>query len=73
MGILAPQGSTMGSHQDLLDATSFLAAHRIVPVVSHVVDGLERVEEGFELMQKGSHFGKVIIKIRETTNPHQKL
>ncbi|KAM6500156.1 hypothetical protein JOM56_003170 [Amanita muscaria] len=66
-------GSTMGSHQDLLDATSFLAAHRIVPVVSHVIDGLQHAEEGFELIRKGSHFGKVVIKIREATNRQQKL
>ncbi|KAF8626742.1 hypothetical protein AX15_004713 [Amanita polypyramis BW_CC] len=58
-------GSTMGSLQDLLDATAFISEHRIVPVVSHVVDGLENAEEGFKLMLKGNHFGKVVIKIRD--------
>ena len=57
-------GSTMGSHKDLVDATSFLAAHRIVPVVSHVLDGLESAEEGFELINRGQQFGKVVIRIR---------
>ncbi|KZT71333.1 NAD(P)-binding protein [Daedalea quercina L-15889] len=57
-------GSTMGSHKDLVDATNFLAEHRIVPVVSHVVDGLENAEEGFELIDKGLQFGKIVIRIR---------
>ncbi|TFY67440.1 hypothetical protein EVG20_g3946 [Dentipellis fragilis] len=58
-------GSTMGSHQDLIDATRFLAEHKIVPVVSHVCDGLSSAEEGFELMKQGAQFGKIIIKIHD--------
>ncbi|KAK2462463.1 hypothetical protein APHAL10511_005433 [Amanita phalloides] len=58
-------GSTMGSHKDLLDATAFLTAHKIVPIVGHVIDGLEQAEEGFEMLRKGSHFAKIVIKIRE--------
>lgn len=64
--ILANQqllGSTMGSHQDMRDATKFLTEHRIVPVVSHVLDGLESAEEGFELLKKGNQFGKVVINL----------
>ncbi|KAF8802851.1 hypothetical protein BYT27DRAFT_6748988 [Phlegmacium glaucopus] len=38
------------------DATEFLAGHRIVPVVSHVLDGLESAEEGFELLKRGDQF-----------------
>ncbi len=56
-------GSTMGSHQDLIDATNFLAKHKIVPVVSHVLDGLESADEGFKLLDKGDHFGKIVIRI----------
>ena len=53
----------MGSHQDMKNATEFLAVHRIVPVVSHVLDGLESAEEGFELLERGDQFGKVIIDL----------
>ena len=53
----------MGSHQDLRDATAFLAEHRIVPVVSHVVPGLTAADEGFKLIAKGAQFGKVVIKV----------
>ena len=56
----------MGSHQDMKKATEFLAEHRIVPVVSHVLDGLESAEEGFELLKKGNQFGKVIINLHRT-------
>lgn len=58
-------GSTMGSHKDLIDATNFIAEHRLVPVVSDILDGLESAEEGFELINKGQQFGKVVIRIRQ--------
>lgn len=56
-------GSTMGSHKDLIDATNFMAEHKIVPIVSHVLEGLESAEEGFRLLEKGDHFGKIVIRI----------
>lgn len=55
----------MGSLQDMRDATAFLEEHRIVPVVSHVLEGLESAEEGFEILKKGDQFGKVVIRIEE--------
>ena len=54
----------MGSHQDLIDATDFLNKHWIVPIVSQVLDGLESAEQGFQILAKGDHFGKVVIRIR---------
>jgi len=59
-------GSTMGSRHDLINATNFLTQHRIVPFVSHIIDGLESAEDGFEVLKLGKQFGKVVIKIRET-------
>jgi D-arabinose 1-dehydrogenase-like Zn-dependent alcohol dehydrogenase len=53
----------MGSHKDLEDATKFFEKHRIVPIVTHVLQGLESAEEGFEMMKRGDHFGKVVIKV----------
>ncbi|KAG6810849.1 hypothetical protein H0H92_010064 [Tricholoma furcatifolium] len=60
-------GSTMGSHQDLVDATTFLTAHRIVPLVSHVFEGLDAAEEGFETMRRGDQFGKIVLRIGAVT------
>ena len=54
----------MGSHKDLIDATNCLSQHNIVPIVSHVLDGLESAEQGFQLLQRGEQFGKVVIRIR---------
>ncbi|KAI0748427.1 NAD-P-binding protein [Daedaleopsis nitida] len=68
-------GSTMGSHQDLVDATAFMAKHKIVPIVSCVLDGLESAEQGFQHLEKGDHFGKIVIRIPhdEHTLPSAKL
>lgn len=60
-----PKGSTLGSRAELKDATAFMAKHRIAPVVSHVVHGLDRAEEGFELLASGKHFGKVVIRVAD--------
>ena len=54
----------MGSHKDLIEGTEFLAKHKIVPLVSHIIDGLECAEEGFGVIAKGEQFGKVVIRIR---------
>lgn len=53
----------MGSHQDLVDATWFMAEHAIVPVVSHVLEGLGSAEQGFELMKHGNQFGKIVVRM----------
>ncbi|KAG0696697.1 hypothetical protein DFH29DRAFT_950106 [Suillus ampliporus] len=58
-------GSSMGSYKDLTDATKFVSEHRIVPVVSHVLEGFEAAEEGFELMKRGDQFGKIVIRIND--------
>ena len=51
----------MGSKADLKAATEFIAQHGIAPIVSRVLDGLENVEESFELLARGDHFGKIVI------------
>lgn len=53
----------MGSHKDMIDATNFMARHRIVPVVSHVLPGLESACEGFKILKRSDQFGKIVIKI----------
>ncbi|KAI0823601.1 NAD-P-binding protein [Trametes gibbosa] len=66
-------GSTMGSKQDLLDATAFLAAHKIVPVVSEVLDGLASAQRGFEILARGEQFGKVVIRVAQAKMSPAKL
>jgi D-arabinose 1-dehydrogenase-like Zn-dependent alcohol dehydrogenase len=63
----------MGSRQDLIDATNFIAQHGVVPVVSHVLDGLESAEEGFKLLERGDQFGKIVIRLRHDEKLVSKL
>lgn len=55
----------MGSQRELLEATEFISAHKIVPVVSTILDGLDAYEEGFEALKKGSQFGKIVIRLQK--------
>lgn len=56
----------MGSRKDLEDATNFITEKKLVPVISHIIDGLESIEKGFEVLEKGEQFGKVVVKMRST-------
>lgn len=56
-------GSTMGSHKELIEATEFLALHKINPLVSEVLDGWANIDKGFKMMEKGSQFGKIVVRI----------
>ncbi|CAK5267074.1 unnamed protein product [Mycena citricolor] len=56
-------GTLLGSRKDLISATEFVEKHKIVPIVGKVLTGLESAEEGFEIMEKGTQFGKIVIKV----------
>ena len=53
----------MGSKADLQAATDFIAEHQITPVISHVLEGLENADKGFELLAGGDHFGKIVLRM----------
>ena len=59
----------MGSQKDLEDATNFIAEEKLVPVVSHTINGLELIEGGFEILEKGEQFGKFVVKIQSSPAP----
>jgi D-arabinose 1-dehydrogenase-like Zn-dependent alcohol dehydrogenase len=56
-------GTTMGSRQDLVEATVFMAEHKITPLVDRVLEGLDASEEGFNLLKNGEQFGKIVIRL----------
>lgn len=58
----------MGSQKDLIDATEFIKLHRIKPAVSVVLEGLDDFEQGFQLMQRGDQFGKIVIKVQRNSS-----
>lgn len=58
-------GSTMGSREDLLNATNFIAKHNlVVPTIDQVLNGLEAAEEGFNLMKSSGQTGKIVMRVR---------
>lgn len=60
------RGSTMGSRREFKEMVAYVGEHRIRPVVSRTVKGLENLEgiDGlFEDMKSGSQFGKLVVEI----------
>ncbi|MFF7334180.1 zinc-binding dehydrogenase [Streptomyces sp. NPDC090306] len=53
-------GSTMGTKDELEDLLSFCAATGVRPVVDEVLP-LDRAREGFERLEAGDHFGKIVL------------
>ncbi|SGZ32348.1 BQ5605_C040g11860 [Microbotryum silenes-dioicae] len=59
------KGSTMGSREEFFESVKFTDRYGIRPVVADVLDGLEEAEKGFEILKKGSQFGKIVIYLGE--------
>lgn len=62
------RGSTMGSTREFKEMVEFVRAHKIRPVVSRVVkglDNLEGIESLFDDMKEGRQFGKLVIQISD--------
>ena len=60
------KGTTMGSRKEFKDMVEFVNQHKIRPIVSRSVSGLDNLDaiDGlFEDMKKGSQFGKLVVEI----------
>ncbi|GGO33784.1 Zn-dependent oxidoreductase [Streptomyces lasiicapitis] len=55
-------GSTMGSKDELEDLLSFCATTGVRPVIDEVLP-LERAREGFERLEAGDQFGKIVLTV----------
>jgi NADPH:quinone reductase-like Zn-dependent oxidoreductase len=55
-------GTTMGSPEDFSAMTEFVTRHGIHPVISHSFP-LEKLDEAFEVMERGTQFGKIVITL----------
>jgi NADPH:quinone reductase-like Zn-dependent oxidoreductase len=53
-------GSTMGSREDFRTVTSLLWEGRLKPVVDRVMP-LSRGKEAYQIIEKGEHFGKIVL------------
>ncbi|RWA07453.1 hypothetical protein EKO27_g7657, partial [Xylaria grammica] len=70
------RGSTMGSRQEFKDMVAFVRDHKIRPVVSRVVKGLDNmkeIEELYEEIREGRQFGKLVIEISADDKESAKL
>jgi D-arabinose 1-dehydrogenase-like Zn-dependent alcohol dehydrogenase len=63
------RGSTMGSRREFREMLDFVAQHKVVPVVSRTVRGLDLKElDGlFEDMKNGTQFGKLVVEIQSVS------
>ncbi|KAK6346680.1 hypothetical protein TWF696_006798 [Orbilia brochopaga] len=59
------RGSTMGSRREFGAMVQFVAAKGVKPVVSMVVPGMDRADEAFEAMRRGTQFGKLVVLLDE--------
>ena len=64
------KGSTMGSRKEFREMVAFVESKQIRPVVSRIIygmDDLEALNELFEEMKNGSHFGKLVVNLKNST------
>lgn len=61
------RGSTMGSREEFRQMVGFVREKKLRPVVSKSVKGMdiEKLEELFEEMKRGSQFGKLVVVLGE--------
>ncbi|KAG8911082.1 hypothetical protein FRC00_007099 [Tulasnella sp. 408] len=57
------KGSTLGSQKELEEATQFIAQHKIKPIISEIIEGLDDANKAFDLLQKGTVMGKIVVRI----------
>jgi NADPH:quinone reductase-like Zn-dependent oxidoreductase len=70
------RGSTMGSKKEFREMVEFVREHKIRPVVSRMVkglDNLEGIESLFDDMKAGRQFGKLVIQIDTEADSSPKL
>ncbi|KAK3293926.1 uncharacterized protein B0H64DRAFT_462238 [Chaetomium fimeti] len=66
------RGTTMGSKKEFEEMVEFVKEHKIRPVVSRVVKGLDNIEgidSLFDDMKAGRQFGKLVIQIDGDDSP----
>lgn len=57
------RGSTMGSRKEFADMVDLVRNKQIHPVISHVVNGMDKTDECFEIMRKAENFGKLVVTV----------
>jgi len=55
-------GSTMGTSEEFADMITFIDQHKLKPVIDSIIP-LSEYKDGFEKMNNGSQFGKIVFTI----------
>lgn len=55
-------GTTMGTRDEFLSMIDFIEGRKLKPVIDQIYP-LEKINEAFDRMSSGQHFGKIVIKI----------
>jgi D-arabinose 1-dehydrogenase-like Zn-dependent alcohol dehydrogenase len=66
------KGSTMGSRKEFKEMIEFVKEKKVKPVISQTVKGIDdlgQINELFEVIRKGSQFGKLVIEIPDPSSP----
>ncbi|KEF53082.1 uncharacterized protein A1O9_10990 [Exophiala aquamarina CBS 119918] len=66
MHLLDLVSASMGSRKEFADLMDCIRVHKIKPVISRIVNGLddiEQIESLFDELQRGSQFGKLVVKL----------
>jgi NADPH:quinone reductase-like Zn-dependent oxidoreductase len=67
-------GTTMGSRKHFFEMVAFIRQHKIKPIVSQVVEGLDDLSELEKLWQtiaKGGQFGKLVVQLSSADTKHK--
>ena len=59
---LSLHGILVGSRAAFADYCAFLDQHRLKPTISRVFEGFDQAPAAFELMARGGHFGKIVLR-----------
>jgi D-arabinose 1-dehydrogenase-like Zn-dependent alcohol dehydrogenase len=52
----------MGTRDEFLSMIDFIESRNLKPVIDQVIP-LEQINEGFQKMDQGNQFGKIVVKI----------
>ena len=70
------RGSTMGSRKEFAELVQFVNEHKLRPLVSRSVKGIDNLDDInslFEDMKNGSQLGKLVIELADASSVKSKL
>ncbi|KAL2919270.1 hypothetical protein HK105_200913 [Polyrhizophydium stewartii] len=57
------RGACMGNNEEFGRMLKLISEHKLRPVIASVFDGLNSIDQAFDMMRKGAQFGKIVVRI----------